>query len=105
MPDKDSPAVFGLNNTADTSFRLRESLGMLNTLIDTMPKESGGLGGKTPEEIVREKLEQDLIKSLPPDFLEIEYKEQIARIQIPSGLDPKMNIPLNTFLRQEIEQF
>lgn len=78
---------------------------MLNTLIDTMPKESGGLGGKTPEEIVREKLETDLIKSLPPDFIEIEYKEQISRIQIPSGLDPKMNIPLNTFLRQEIEQF
>jgi len=97
--------VFGLNTTADTSFRLRESLGMLNTLIDTMPKESGGLGGKTPEETVREKLEQDLIKSLPPDFLEIEYKEQIKSIQIPSGLDPKMNIPLNTFLRQEIEQF
>ena len=78
---------------------------MLNTLIDTMPKSSGGIGGKTPEEVVKEKLETDLIKNLPPNFLEIEYKEQIARISIPSGLDPKMNIPLNIFLRQEIEQF
>lgn len=46
-----------------------------------------------------------MIKSLPPDFIELEYKEQISRIQIPTGLDPKMNIPMNTFLRQEIEQF
>ena len=80
LPEKDSPLVFGLNNTADMSFRLRESLHMLNTLIDTMPKESGGLGGKTPEEIVREKLEHDLIKGLPEDFVELVYKEQIARI-------------------------
>ena len=80
MPDQDSPLVFGLNNTADMSFRLRESLHMLNTLIDTMPKESGGLGGKTPEETVREKLEHDLIKGLPEDFVELVYKEQIAKI-------------------------
>lgn len=50
LPEKDNPLVFGLNATADMSFRLRESLHMLNTLIDTMPKEGGGLGGKTPEE-------------------------------------------------------
>jgi len=105
MPDKDSPEVFGLNATADTAYRLAESLTMLNTLIDTMPKEAGGSDGKTPEDIVREKLENDILKNLPPDFLEIEFKEQILRIQIPSGLDAKMNIPLNTFLRQEIEQF
>ena len=56
---------------------------MLNTLIDTMPKESGGVGGKTPEELVKEKLEGDLIKNLPPNFVEIEYKEQISKISIP----------------------
>ena len=49
MPEKDSPTVFGLHGTADMSYRLRESLHMLNTLIDTMPKESGGIGGKTPD--------------------------------------------------------
>ena len=42
---------------------------------------------------------------MPPNFVEIEYKETIAKISIPQGLDPKMNIPLNIFLRQEIEQF
>ena len=80
MPEKDNPMVFGLHNTADMSYRLNESKAMLDTLIDTMPKESGGVGGKTPEESVREKLEQDLIKNLPPDFIELEYKETIARI-------------------------
>lgn len=76
MPDKDNPMVFGLNNTADTAYRLNESLTMLGTLIDTMPKDSGsGDGGKTPEETVRDKLETDILKNLPPDFLEIEFKE------------------------------
>jgi len=80
MPDKDSPQVFGLNPTADTAFRLAESLTMLNTLIDTMPKEAGGSDGKTPEDIVKDKLENDILKNLPPDFLEIEYKDQIKKI-------------------------
>lgn len=83
MPEKDNPLVFGLHTTADMSFRLRESLHMLNTLIDTMPKEGGGLGGKTPEEVVKEKLEGDILKNLPPNFVEIEYKESISKINIP----------------------
>ena len=62
MPEKDSPTVFGLNPSADMSFRLAESSAMLNVLIDTMPKDSGGSGGKTKEEEVRDKCENDLLK-------------------------------------------
>lgn len=87
------------------SFRLAESAAMLNVLIDTMPKDAGAAGGKTKEEEVRDKCENDLLKQLPPNFVEIEYKEQIARSWIPRNLNPEMNIPLNIFLRQEIEQF
>jgi len=105
MPEKDSPTVFGLNNSADMSFRLAESAAMLNVLIDTMPKDAGSSGGKTKEEEVKDKCENDLLKQLPPNFVEIEYKEQIARSWIPRNLNPEMNIPLNIFLRQEIEQF
>lgn len=50
FPEKDSPIIFGLNPTADLTFRLNESRAMINTLIDTAPKESGGGGGKSKEE-------------------------------------------------------
>jgi len=104
MPEKDSPQVFGLNPSAEMSFRLAESSAMLNVLIDTMPKDSGSAGGKTKEEEVREKCDE-LLKQLPNSFIEIEVKEALARAQCPRGLDPTKNIPLNIFLRQEIEQF
>jgi len=103
MPEKDSPTVFGLNPSADMSFRLQESSAMLNVLIDTMPKDTSGSGGKTKEEEVRDKCENDLLKQLPPNFVEVEYKEALARAICPRGLDPTKNIPLNIFLRQEIE--
>lgn len=104
FPEKDSPIIFGLNVTADLTFRLAESQGMINTLIDTMPKEAGGGSGRTKEDEVREKLEQDLIKQLPENFIEQDYKEKLSAMQIPRGLSADKNVPLNIFLRQEIEQ-
>jgi len=104
MPEKDSPQVFGLNSSAEMSFRLAESSAMLNVLIDTMPKDSGASGGKTKEEEVREKAEE-LLKQLPEAFREIDVKESIQRAQCPRGLDPSKNIPLHIFLQQEIDQF
>ena len=77
---------------------------MINTLIDTMPKEGGGGGGKTKEDEVRDKLEQELIRSLPDNFVEQDYKEKLSAMQTPRGLDPNKNVPLNIFLGQEIEQ-
>jgi len=105
LPPRDSPSIFGLNNTADLTFRLQESQKMLDTLIDTMPKEGGGSGGKTKEEEVKDKLDQELIKALPENFVELDYKEKLSGMPTPKGLDPNKNVPLNVFLRQEIEQF
>lgn len=103
FPEKDSPTIFGLNISADMTFRLAESQGMINTLIDTMPKESSGESGRTKEDEVREKLELDLIRQLPENFVEQDYKERLSAMSIPRGLDPKKNVPLSIFLRQEIE--
>merc|ERR1711912_92252 len=41
MPSNDSPNIFGLHANADLTFRLKESLEMINVMIDTQPKESG----------------------------------------------------------------
>jgi dynein heavy chain len=105
FPEKDSPVIFGMNVSADLTFRLAESQAMINTLIDTMPKEAGGGSGRTKEDEVRDKLETDLIRQLPDNFIEQDYKEKLSAMGIPRGLSPDKNVPLNIFLRQEIEQF
>jgi len=46
----DSPEIFGLHPSADITFRLKESLAMINTIIETRPKEGGIVGGKSREE-------------------------------------------------------
>jgi len=60
MPSKDSPIIFGLHPNADLTFRLKESLEMINTLVDTQPKEASGGSGKSKEDEVKERLEKDL---------------------------------------------
>lgn len=104
FPEKDSPTIFGLNSSADLTFRINESKHMIDTLIDTAPKSSGGGSGKTKEEEVKD-LCGSLSKQLPDDFIEVEYKEALSRLSIPRGLSATKNVPLNVFLRQEIEQF
>jgi dynein heavy chain len=41
-----------LHANADLTFRLKESLEMINTLTETRPKESNTGGGQTREEMV-----------------------------------------------------
>lgn len=104
FPESDDPTIFGLNVSADLTYRINESKKMIDTLIDTAPKSSGGGGGKTKEEEVKD-LCASLEKQLPDDFIEVEYKESLSRLAIPKGLSANKNVPLTVFLRQEIEVF
>ena len=52
VPSNDNPEVFGLHANADLTFRLKESLEMINTIMENRPKDSSVGGGKTREEIV-----------------------------------------------------
>lgn len=70
MPEKDSPIIFGLHPNADLTFRLKESVEMINTLVDTMPKDAGSSTGLSKEDLVKEKLEKELLPMLPQDFQE-----------------------------------
>ena len=103
IPGTDSPLVFGLHNNADLTFRLKESLEMINTIMETRPKESSGGGGKTREEQVKEK-SQDLLGKLPVDYVDSEVKDNIRKL----GAGNKalgavgLAVPLNIFLYQEI---
>jgi dynein heavy chain len=106
LPEKDNPLIFGLNPNADLTYRLKESTEMINTLVDTQPKEAAGSGGKSREEEVKEKLEKELLPTLPIDFLEADVKEKIATMRGPRGLsEVGSTVPLNVCLYQEIQRF
>lgn len=53
IPSVDSPQVFGLDSNADLTFRMKESIEMIFTIMQTRPKEASSGGGKTREEIVK----------------------------------------------------
>lgn len=46
---------------------------MINTIIDTRPKDAGGGGGKSKEEIVQEKA-KELVSKLPANYEEPEIR-------------------------------
>jgi len=108
MPGTDGPPIFGLHPNADLTFRLKESVEMVNTLLDTQPKEASGGSGKSREEEVRDKLEKDLLPQLPADFNSIEIAERLRLLKGPKGLgEPGKydTVPLNIFMGQELQRF
>lgn len=71
---------------------------MINTLLETRPKDSGGGGGKTREELVQEKA-KDILSKLPPNYNMIEVRESVKKLPGPKNLSDKgMSVPLNVFL-------
>jgi len=107
MPGKDSPPIFGLHSNADLTFRLKESLAMINTLVETMPKDTGGGSGKSLEQEVQEKVEKEMLPQLPPDMVWVEIQERLRNLKGPRGLGSPgayNMVPLNIFLGQELQR-
>jgi len=77
MPEQDNPLVFGLNPNADLTKSLNDSRFMIATLVDTQPADSGGAGGKSPEQTVKELIENEFIKLLPDDFKMPEVEDRL----------------------------
>merc|ERR1712054_247017 len=104
IPPVDSPLIFGLHTNADLTYRNLESNSMLQVIQDTQPKDSGGGGGLTPDEIVKEKCEETLSK-MPPDFVEELFRAQITKLKGPPNTQDKGFLaPLNIFLFQELQR-
>lgn len=55
LPLNDNPEIFGLNENANIKYQNQESLRTVNTVLEIQPRETGGAGGMTPDEIVLEK--------------------------------------------------
>jgi len=108
MPGTDNPPIFGLHSNADLTFSLKDSLNMINTMLDTQPKDGGGGGGLSREDTVKEKIEKELLPQLPPDINPLDTIEKLRSLKGPKGLGESGKydlIPLNIFLSQELQRF
>jgi len=95
FPTQDSPEVFGLHSNADLTFRTLQVAEMVDTILDTMPKSGGGGKGETREDRV-DRLCQERLGTVPPNFDKYEVKERIRKL---GATDP-----LTVHLRQEIDR-
>jgi dynein heavy chain len=96
LPLVDDPEIFGLHGNADLAYRSSQTKAVLGTILDIQPKEGGGGGGLTREEIVL-KMVEDLQSKLPPDYRADDKKMGIKAL---GG----MGKPLNICLSQEIDR-
>jgi len=66
MADDFCCQVFGLHENADITKDNQETTQLFDSILLTLPRQSGG-GGKSPEEVIDE-LAADILTKLPPDF-------------------------------------
>ena len=71
---------------------------MINTIMETRPKDSNSGAGKSREELVQDKA-KDILSKLPPDYKIPDVREQIKKLSGPRGMSEKgFLVPMNVFL-------
>jgi dynein heavy chain len=111
FPDTDVPEIFGLNLNAELVYGIKEGQKILDTIIDTQPKESSGSGGgKTREDVVYEKCDE-LLKQLQGkgynadhvlDKVKKRPKNEVHPLLTPKDGADGLSVPLTMFLYQEV---
>ncbi|KAG7264995.1 hypothetical protein CRUP_017155 [Coryphaenoides rupestris] len=94
LPITADPSVFGLHSNADITKDNQETNQLLDGVLLTLPRQSGG-GAKSPQEVVDE-LSEDILSKLPEDF-----DMQMVVEKYPVLYEESMN----TVLRQELIRF
>ena len=94
LPLVPHPEVYGFHENADITKDQQETLQLFDTILLTLPRQTGG-GGKSSQEVIDE-LAADILSKLPPNF-DLEYVIQ----KYPVVYEESMN----TVLRQELIRF
>ncbi|KAL4001574.1 CD84 antigen [Sarotherodon galilaeus] len=95
LPLVDSPEVFGLHPNADITYQTNLANDTLSTIINIQPKDTGDGAGETREASVQ-RLTNEMLEKLPPDYIPHEVKGQLQK------MGPLQ--PMNIFLRQELDR-
>ncbi|CUG94317.1 dynein heavy chain, putative [Bodo saltans] len=90
-PDVDSPEVFRMHSNADITFRTRQAVEVLATILDIQPRGASSSGGVTREEKVLG-MTDSYLKQLP-DKWNLDRKQYLSDRQ-----------PLSIFACQEIDR-
>jgi len=99
LPMNDNPEVFGMHRNAEITFQKAESKNMVDTMLGLQPRETGGGGGLSSDDIVLGLQEE--IQAIIPGLLEEEEAGPNTFIKLPSGLISS----LDTVLSQEMVKF
>ena len=95
MPLVDSPEVFGLHANADITYQTNTAKSILDMIVNIQPKDGGGGGGETREDVVYRQAEEMLGK-IPEDYVPHEVRARIKKMGAQNSL--------NIFLKQEIDR-
>ncbi|GAB0182986.1 dynein axonemal heavy chain 5 [Grus japonensis] len=95
LPVIDTPQVFGLHPNADITYQTNLANETLSTIVSIQPKDSSTGGGETREAVVQ-RLADEMLEKLPPDYNPHEVKAQLQKMGAIQ--------PINIFLRQEIDR-
>lgn len=99
LPWTEEPEVFGMHANASIAFQKNETDAMFNTILDVQPRESGGGGGMSSDEIV-----QELAARLAEDVPLALDREESAKGLFAVNSAGLMQC-LSTVLVQEMERF
>ncbi|OWK63012.1 Dynein heavy chain 5, axonemal [Lonchura striata] len=95
LPVIDTPEVFGLHPNADITYQTNLANETFSTIVSIQPKDSSTRGGETREAVVQ-RLADEMLEKLPPDYSPREVKTQLQKMGAFQ--------PVNIFLRQEIDR-
>ncbi|KAJ3056563.1 Dynein heavy chain 2, axonemal [Rhizophlyctis rosea] len=93
LPAFDKPEVFGQHPNADIASQIRESEGILQTLLSLAPQTSSGAGASREEKVLT--VSSDILRRLPDD---IDYEGTYNQVKHDMS-------PLNVVLLQEIKRY
>eukprot|EP00392_Amoebophrya_sp_AT5.2_P010587 g10652.t1 len=104
LPLTEQPEVFGMHENANISYLQMEAEKTLNVILEIQPREAGGGGAKSPEEIVLE-IVQDQKTRVPEKLTEEgSHASSFANLINKEGVEGMTN-PMGTGLRQEMIRF